>query len=76
LYKKLRELRHEKGYSVDRICKTIGVETVPTYYKKETGSLRFSLSEAKKIADLFHMKIEDIFFEEELSEMEQLEGSK
>ena len=37
------------------------------YYKKETGSVPFTLEEGKIIADIFNMPIEEIFFENELS---------
>ena len=41
--------------------------TLQNYYQKENGIREFKLSEAKKIADLFDVSIEDIFFADEVN---------
>lgn len=43
--------------------------TLQNYYQKENGIREFKLSEAKKIADLFGVSIEDIFFTSEVNKM-------
>ena len=43
--------------------------TLQNYYQKENGIREFKLSEAKKIADLFGVSIEDIFFTNEVNKM-------
>lgn len=56
------------------LCELIGVKRI-TYYKKESGTVKFSLDEAKKISDFLGMPIEDIFFADEVSKSETI-GNK
>lgn len=70
---KVRAIRVDKNISLKTMAEVIGVETVATYQKKETGALRFNLLEAKKLASFFNTTIEELFFEEEDSEMESQE---
>jgi DNA-binding XRE family transcriptional regulator len=44
--------------------------TKSSYSKKELGSVKFSLNEAKLISDKFNISIEDIFFEDRVSKMD------
>lgn len=75
MYDSLRRYRKEKGIPVAEMCQLLGLETESAYYKKETGFTKFSLIEAKKIANYFGLQIENIFFDDELSKMdESLEG--
>lgn len=67
MFEKLRKMRKDKDIKVKDICKVLDLETESAYYKKETGSVPFTLEEGKKIADLFKEPIESIFFESELS---------
>ena len=62
-----------KNISLKTMAEVIGVETIATYQKKETGALRFNLIEAKKLASFFEMTIEELFFVEEDSETENKE---
>jgi DNA-binding XRE family transcriptional regulator len=39
----------------------LGLKTSSAYYKKENGSINFSLEEAGKIAKYFNIAIEDVF---------------
>nr|WP_207716408.1 XRE family transcriptional regulator [Clostridium beijerinckii] len=41
----------------------LGLKTKAAYYKKESGSVKFTLHEAKKISDFFKLSIEQIFFD-------------
>lgn len=59
--KTLRELREERGLTQGDMAKIIGI-SMPNFSKKENGIIRVSLEEAKKMADLFGVKIDDIFF--------------
>lgn len=70
MYVKLKELREKKGYTMEDLAKVIG-KSVPNYYKKENGDVKFSVNEALQIADFLKTKVEKIFFKEELSETEQ-----
>ncbi len=70
MFEHLRALRLRKGIPVEKLAEVLGLETLAAYYKKETGSVKFTLADAKKIADFFGMPIEEIFFGNELSEEE------
>ena len=63
---KIRELRVSKGLTGEDMSTVIGTNAA-TYYKKEMGMLRFSLQDAKKIADFFKSTIEDVFYSSEES---------
>ncbi len=58
----LRLVRISRNVSVKELAKELSLKTECTYYKKENGSLRFSLLEAKKLADFYQMTIEELFF--------------
>lgn len=58
---RIRQERIERGINAQVFADLIGVN-VPTYYKKEAGDLRFSLLEAKKIADYLSASIDELFF--------------
>lgn len=67
MFEKLRELRNSKNISAEDMAAVLGLETKAAYYKKEAGNVKFTLSEAKKIADYFKLPIEEIFFTIEVS---------
>jgi putative transcriptional regulator len=58
---KLRELREEKGKTQEEMARILDISE-PNYCKKESGQVKVSLLEAKKIADYFGQTIEEIFF--------------
>lgn len=62
MYTKLRELRVSQNISGEELAQILNL-TKATYSKKENGLVKFSLEEAKLIADKFNKKIEEIFFE-------------
>ena len=57
----VRKIREEKGIKQAEIANILGV-SVPSYSKKESGEVRFSIIEAKELATYFDMPIETIFF--------------
>ena len=65
MYKKLKELREEKEYTMKDLAKVID-KSEANYCKKENGDVKFSVSEALKIAEHFNCKVEDIFSNEDL----------
>lgn len=67
MFEKLRKIRQEKGIKAKDIAEKLGLKTEGAYYKKETGSVPFSLEEGKIISETFSMPIEEIFFNNELS---------
>ncbi|OQA48387.1 MAG: Helix-turn-helix domain protein [Firmicutes bacterium ADurb.Bin300] len=72
MFDKLKQIRGEKNISVDKMVEILGLETRAAYYKKELGNVRFSLNDARKISEFLNMSIEDIFFDDEVSETETI----
>lgn len=64
MFERLRKIRQEKNIKAKEIAEKLGLKTEGAYYKKETGSVPFTLVEGKIIADIFKMPIEDIFFKD------------
>lgn len=58
---KIKAVREEKHLTQEDIAHIIGTSTV-NYSKKEVGSVRFSLEEARKLAVFFELSIEELFF--------------
>lgn len=67
MFENLRKIRQEKNIKAKDIAEKIGLKTEGAYYKKETGSVPFTLEEGKIVANIFNMPIEEIFFKNELS---------
>lgn len=65
MYEKLKELREAKGYIIEDMAKVLDCSTA-NYCKKENGQVKFSVSEALKIADFLDCKVEDIFLKADL----------
>lgn len=61
MFKKLRKIRNERNISALEMANVLGLKTAAAYYKKENGTINFTLEEAKKIADYLKMPIEEIF---------------
>ena len=62
MFEKLRRIRNERNISALEMANLLGLKTAAAYYKKENGTINFTLEEAKKIADYLKMPIEEIFF--------------
>jgi DNA-binding XRE family transcriptional regulator len=67
LHIKLRNIRNKKSISATEMKDLLGLKTEAAYYKKESGMVKFSLEEARKISEKLGMKIEDIFFDNKVS---------
>lgn len=67
MFEILRKIRQEKNIKAKEISEKLGLKTEGAYYKKETGTVPFTLEEGKIIADILQMPIEKIFFTNELS---------
>lgn len=61
---KLKELRIEKGYTQENMVEFLGLKHKSHYCQIENGDIRPSLDIANKIAKVFNMTIEEIFFDE------------
>lgn len=74
MFDKLRKIRQESNVKVKELAEKLGLKTEGAYYKKETGSVPFTLAEGKIIADVFNLPIEEIFFKNELSSQDKIKG--
>lgn len=68
---KVKELREEMGLKQEIIAELLDISPA-NYCKKENGTIKYSLLEAKKIADYFNKTIEEIFFANEVSKNDTL----
>ena len=67
MFENLRKIRQSKDIKAKEIAEKLGLKTEGAYYKKETGSVPFTLEEGKIVADILQMPIEEIFFTNEIS---------
>lgn len=65
MYEILKRKREEKGYTIEDMATVID-KSAPNYFKKENGSVKFTVTEALKIADFLEEKVEDIFLKSDL----------
>ncbi|EAG9591282.1 MULTISPECIES: helix-turn-helix transcriptional regulator [Listeria] len=59
---KLKKIRLEKGYTLEKVAISIGV-SIPYYSMIENEKRRVSYELAVKIANFFNMKPDDIFLD-------------
>lgn len=62
----VRKARIKAGISGVAMADRLGIG-IPTYYKKETGMIKWSLEEAKSVADFFGTTIDALFYAEEIA---------
>ena len=67
MFEQLKTIRNTNNTSAEQMADILGLETKAAYYKKESGTVKFSLADAKKISDFFGIPIENIFFDTEVS---------
>ena len=58
LYKKLKLLREQKRFSQEQLADELNISR-PTYMQIEKGERELTISEAKKLASIFDMSLED-----------------
>lgn len=66
LKNKLKALRAVNGLDQQYMANYLNVGRT-TYHNKETGKNDFTITEAKQIAELFNLSIDDIFFTERVN---------
>ncbi len=66
MYENLREERKKRKITCETMADLLGFVNKSAYSRKETGIVRFTLLEAKKIADFFNMGVDELFFENEV----------
>ncbi len=62
----IKSFRESLGMTQEQFASIIGVSKV-NYYKKERGTVKFSLNEAYKFSNHFNKPIEEIFGNNEVS---------
>ena len=67
MFERLRKIRQEKNIKAKDIAEKLGLKTEGAYYKKETGTVHFTLQEGKIVSEIIGLPIEEIFFTEEIS---------
>ena len=67
----VKQMRTERGIPQAVLAKVIG-SSLGNYSKKENGQTRFSLDEAKALADYFGVAIETLFYQENDSKLESI----
>jgi len=63
LYKKIKILRKENDFSQEYIAKELGMSR-PTYIQIEKGERELTISEARKLASIFSMRLENLLVSE------------
>lgn len=67
---RLQELRMERGETQRQMAEVMNLKTVGAYCKKELGYNAVTLEEAHAAAVHWGVTIEDIFFADEISNLE------
>lgn len=68
MYPKLVGKRNEKGITQEKMAEMLGISK-NNYNLKENGKLDFNLVEVKKILQILNSKYDEIFFEENVTEI-------
>lgn len=66
---KIKSLRKKCGLSLDEMARLLGYESANGYYYLETGRGKFPAETLAKVASLFNVKINELFFEVNIAEM-------
>lgn len=70
MYSRLRNIRNKKNITAREMADLLGLKTEAAYYKKESGLIKFSLEEAKIVADRLGLTVEEIFFDHKVANIE------
>ncbi|MTD30193.1 helix-turn-helix transcriptional regulator [Planomicrobium sp. YIM 101495] len=72
----IKELRIERGLSIEEMSKLLGYEGYQAYYYKEKGIRKMSAEDIAKIAYVLKTPIKKLFFEEIITEKVTKEKKK
>lgn len=61
---KIKQLRKKLELSLEDMAKLLGYESVNGYYYLEIGRGKFSAETLARVADIFKVPINELFFEE------------
>lgn len=67
--KKIKLLRKKNKLSLQEMSEKLGYESQNGYYYLETGRNKFSAEAIAKVADIFQVPIESLFFEDKVAKM-------
>lgn len=56
----LKDMRKEKGRTLQEMAGILGLKTASAYFKKESGNVPLSLEEAVILAEFFDKSVEEI----------------
>jgi len=70
MYPNLKAVRRRERKSCADLAKVLSLSTRSAYQKKETGASSFTLAQAKILSVYFGMSIDELFFENTVSEKE------
>lgn len=66
----IKKKRLEKGYSSEDMSMMMGYEGANAYFRKEKGDRKFSLEDVSKVSDILGIPIQEIFFNNGITELE------
>ncbi|MNV93926.1 Helix-turn-helix domain protein [compost metagenome] len=66
---KIKGLRKNQGLSLEEMAFQLGYESANGYYYLEIGRGKFPAETLAKVANIFRVTIEELFFEEEITDM-------
>ncbi|GAB2558435.1 helix-turn-helix domain-containing protein [Gracilibacillus alcaliphilus] len=64
---KIENLRKKANYSLGDMSKLLGYESVNGYYYLEKGRSNFSAETLAKVASIFDLTVDELFFEIEIA---------
>lgn len=67
MFENLKKIRKQNNISCKTMSELLQLKTASAYFKKENGTVPFTLMEGKIISSFFKKPIEKIFFDNELS---------
>lgn len=68
---KLKKLRKDKKITQKEMAKFLGYKSKSGYCQLENGKVRMTLDKAKKISEILNVDIKEIFFDDEVKNLEQ-----
>ncbi|MEK4237547.1 helix-turn-helix transcriptional regulator [Paenibacillus sp. FSL H7-0714] len=72
---KIKSLRKCIGLSLEEMASILGYESLNGYYYLEVGRGKFSAEALAKVADTFHVPLEQLFFEDKVTDSVTMEPS-
>jgi transcriptional regulator with XRE-family HTH domain len=71
----IRSIRLSKGITATFMANRLGYKSVSSYTRLEKGESTISVEQAKMIADLLSVNLNDFFYEEKLRESHKIDSA-